>query len=290
MDPDWFEEQLAAAQAAVEAEDFVRAAAIADQLAMDSPEHPQVRTVRAEALLHTGGADEALAEARRAAELSPLDPHAQRILGRAAWRRGRLTQAQDAFSSAIRFSDRAPPALTEYAWFMASQRGPKPAEQAARQAVAAAENSATAWAALGLAQYRLHRLAEAEESLRRALAIDPEDPNAQSVMVLLLQDRGKNAEAEILADHLEAHPGTEDLVESVRHEAKERRLAARLVVRHLDRPPPAAPPRGIWFVILTFAVFLGGVLLVAFPDAPLLILLCVTIPLLLGALCYWYLR
>ena len=46
-------------------------------------------------------------------------------------------------------------------------------EPATRRAIDADESSSTAWAALGLVQYRLHRHQEAGESLHRALQLDP---------------------------------------------------------------------------------------------------------------------
>jgi Flp pilus assembly protein TadD len=290
VDAHWFEEQLEDALAAVKAGDYVRATAIADQLAMEAPEHPLVRAIRAQALLHISGADEALSEAQRAVELNPPDPQGHLILGYAAWRLQRLMLAETAFASAVRFSDRAPRYLAEYAWFLASARAPKPAEQAAQNALAADANSATAWAALGMAQFRMHRRAEAEESLRRALTLNPQDVAAQSAMVLLLQEQGRNVQAEILADRLEAHPGTEELVETVRQQAKHRRLAARLIARRLPvESAPAGNFRRLWIGVLLTAAVVGGMLFLAFPGEPLLILLCVTIPLALGAFFYWLL-
>ena len=53
--------------------------------------------------------------------------------------------------------------------------------------------------ALGLAQFRLHRRQEAEVSLTRALQLDPNDPYAQSVMAMLLQDQRQDSKAVALA-------------------------------------------------------------------------------------------
>ena len=133
-----------------------------------------------------------------------------------------------------------------------TERGPKPAEQAAQEAVEADAESSTAWAALGLAQFRLHRREEAEASLRRALQLNPNDIYAQSAMVALLQDRHDDGKAEALAGLLGEHAGTEDLVAAVRDNAKQRRIARMLVERKVDldgtgrRAAAATAGSGCW--------------------------------------------
>ena len=133
--------------------------------------------------------------------------------------------------------------ISEYAWFMANERGPKLAEQSAREAIEADAGSSTAWAALGLAQFRLRRRDEADASLRRALELNPDDIYAQSAMVALLQDRGDDRRAEALVGLLQEHAGTEELVASVRDEAKQRRIARMLMERKVDLDQLVAEPR-----------------------------------------------
>ena len=133
--------------------------------------------------------------------------------------------------------------LGEYAWFMANERGPKLAERSAREALEADAGSSTAWAALGLAQFRLHRREAAEASLRRALELNPNDIYAQSAMVTLLQDRGDDRSAEALVGLLQEHAGTEELVASVRDESKQRRIARMLMERKVDLDQLVSEPR-----------------------------------------------
>jgi len=114
---------------------------------------------------------------------------------------------------------------------MASERGPRPAIEAATAAVRAAAHSSTAWAALGLAQFRLRRRREAEASLHKALKLDPNDPYAQSVMAALLQDKRQDSQAVALSRLLEETPGTEQIVADIRDEAKRRQFAKRMVER-----------------------------------------------------------
>ncbi len=278
MDQDAIEELSDQAFEALRRGDHVRALAVADQLTAALPESPVARAIRAQALLGTDASEEAVAEARRAVELDPQNQYAQRLLGLAAWRAERLTLAQSSLERAVGLSGRKPELLAEYAWFMASERGPRLAEQAAREAVGADDNSSTAWAALGLAQYRLHRRKEAEASLRRALELNPNDLYAQSAMVVLLQDQRKDAKAEALAHLLEDSPGTEEFVESVRAEAKRRQIARMLLEREAVRDSVFAESprrRGLWLVMM--AVMMAGLCILIQPSGPFQLSLCLIV-------------
>ena len=260
--------------AALGASDYVRALALGDQLVAARPKHAVAHAIRAQALLGADSPEESFQEARRAVDLAPADAHAHRLLALAAWRTERLTLAQESFVQAIEGSGRQPTLLSEYAWFMANQRGPKLAEQAAKEAIEADADSSTAWAALGQAQFRLHRRAEAEASLRRALELNPNDIYAQSAMVALLQDRRDDAKAEALVGLLEEHAGTEDLIASVRDDAKQRQIARMLLERKVDLEGLDRQPRRYGWIWL-----LGGGTLFAIasafldPRAPVVVVL-----------------
>jgi len=280
MDPARIEELLEEALGALRRGDHVRALAIADQLTTALPESPVARAIRAHALLGTDAGGEAVAEAQRAVELDPRNQYAQRLLGLAAWRDERLTLAQVSLERAVELSGRKPELLAEYAWFMASERGPRLAEQAAQEAVCADEGSSTAWAALGLAQYRLHRRKEAEASLRRALELGPNDLYAQSAMVVLLQDQRKDTKAEALAHLLEGSPGTEEFVESVRAEARERQIARMLLERKAIPNEVSAESlrrRGFWLAVA--AAMIAGMCVLIQPQGAIQLLLCLIVPL-----------
>lgn len=211
---------------------------------------------------------ERLAEAERAAELVPHDERAHLMLGRCAWQLGRLTQAQLALESAVRLSDRDPAVLAEYAAFMAQERGPRPAAIAARKAVDADTESPLAWAALALAQYRLHQRTDAETSVRTALRHGPTNGLAQALMVTLLRERGEDAQAAALVDVMQDDPEAGPFVAAVRKDLSRRRairaafdrpgLAALLVGQH--REPKAA--RWLWrFLVLNALLTSFGLLL-----------------------------
>jgi Tfp pilus assembly protein PilF len=244
--------------------DYVRALAIGDQLAAAAPDRATVRAIRAQALLGSDSPEESYEEAQQAVELAPTDEHAHRLLAMSAWRLGRLGIAQDSFQRAIFLSNRMPAILADYAWFMATERGPKLAKEAAEAAVQADPKSSTAWAALGLAQYRLRRRAQAEAHLRRALELNPNDIYAQSAMVTILQDRHEDNQAEALAGLLEEHAGTEELVTAVRDEARRRRIGRMLVERKVDVDAPPRQPRSYFWVWAMAVATLVGLLFAVF--------------------------
>jgi Tfp pilus assembly protein PilF len=247
--------------------DDVRAVAIADQLIAAVPDDAVAHAVRAQGLLSSENTKEALEEARRAVELDGENQNAHRLLGLAAWRAERLSLAQESLERAIELSGRRPEFLSEYAWFMASERGPRPAQLAAREAVEADAESSTAWAALGMAQLRLHRRDDAEVSLRRALKLDPNDLYARAAMLTLLQEQHQDGKAEALADLLSDEPHAEEFVAQVRDEAKQRKIAQMLVER--DAMPEArqtdAPRRlATWFMLVVLLI--AGLVLLLRPP------------------------
>ncbi|HEX4149351.1 MAG TPA: hypothetical protein VHY20_10200, partial [Pirellulales bacterium] len=187
MQPEEIEQLVCEAGEALAASQYVRALALLDQLQAIEADNALVHQLRANVLLALGNFDAALGEAEQAAELAPADTQAPLLVARTAWRMGATGKAQSAFERAMRLSSAEPALLAEYAVFMAQERGPRPAELAARQALAADEQSAEAWAALGLAQHRMHRAGAAEASLKRALQLDPNSAIAQSAMAVVLR-------------------------------------------------------------------------------------------------------
>jgi Tfp pilus assembly protein PilF len=262
--------------------DYVRAVGMADQLVAAAPDRAVVRAIRAQALLGADSPEESFREARQAVDLDPDDHYAQHLLAMTAWRTGRLGPAQAAYERAVELSGGRPSLLSDYAWFMATERGPRPAEQVARRAVAADPQSSTAWAALGLSQFRLHQREEAEISLRRALKLDPNDIYAQSAMLALLQDRGEDAQAEALAGMLAEHAGAEHLAVSVREDVKRRRIARMLVERKVDFDAPAGQPRSyLWLWLTAFGALTAFLFAFVHPWGPAAVLSLTVIALLL---------
>ncbi len=281
MDPREIRDLIDEARSALESGDHPRALELTLRLVGECPQDVEVRLLRAKVLLYADAGDEALGEARRVAKMVPGSDEAQTLLGLAAWRSGRLTLAQESLQRAIRLSGRRPGLLADYAWFMAQERGPKLAEVAAREAIAANENSSTAWAALGRTQFRLHRYAEADASLQRALKLDPNDPYAQQAMMDLLHQRRQDGKAVALASLLQDTPGTEQIVEKIRSEVASRQIARKLLERRAMPEPNFDNPRHRWNWLFVAAFLMTGLLLLFQPATPTALAICVIVPMIL---------
>lgn len=267
--------------------EHIRAVAIADQLVSVRDNDAAVHNLRAQALLKLKAAEEAFEEAERAVRLDARNSQVRMLLGMAAWELGRLGLAQQAFERSIELSGNEPKLLTRYAWFLACERGPKVAAEAAEEALRADSNSALAWAALGLVQLRQHRLPAACESLRRALEIDPRDVHAQSVMLALLKEQGDDARAEALVEVMGEKPETEELVREVRAEWHRRRLEKMLLEREAIRDSLLPPPRERrWFWPAAVVVLLVVFSLILPQPGVLAALLSILVPLML--LLWWF--
>ncbi len=284
MDPSRMDECVEQALDALRQGNHARTLSIADQLAAAIPDEPLVCVIRAQALLDSDAVQDALVEAKRAVALDPQNPYAHLLLAWALWRLQKLTPAQQSFERAVELSGRRSEFLDEYAWFMAYERGPKLAERAAAEAVRADEKSASAWAALGLARLRLHRMDDAEAALKRALKLDPNSVRAQSAMVILLQKQGKDSSALALTNLVEDSPGSEAFVDAVRAQAKERRISRVILEREeVQDELFAEPRRHLWAWIGSGVLLVGTLLLLFRPDSPGSVFFCVVIPL----LCLW---
>ena len=202
MDSDRVDQLTERAAQALASGEPLRALALADQLTSHDPEDVTSRILRAHALLATGSFDEALRESQVAIRLEPDNEDAQFVEALAAWRNRDIAEAQRAFKQAVELSGHSDQFIAQYAWFLATERGPRLAIRTAEKLIGTSPGVATAWAALGLAQFRLHRAEQAEKSLRRALQIDPKSPEAQSAMIRLLKRRGEHRQAEAIRDVL----------------------------------------------------------------------------------------
>ncbi len=231
MDPAEVNRLIEESLAALHDQEPLRALSLADQAAEAAGEIATVRAVRALALLASGSTVAGFDEARVAAELDGENAGFQLLLARAAVAAGRMTLAQESYERALALEPGDGEIGAEFAWFLAAHRGPKLALAAAQRAVADDDRSPLAWTALGTAEFRLRRFAAARTSLARALKLDPNFVRAQSMMALLLDERGRTREAVALARLLEDQPEAQELVETIREHATHRELAGRLAER-----------------------------------------------------------
>jgi Tfp pilus assembly protein PilF len=256
MRPEDIERLASEAGEALAANQYVRALALLDQLQAIDADNAVVHQLRANVLLAMGNNEAALIEAEHAARLAPTDKQAPLLVARTAWRMGATGKAQSAFERAIKLSSPEPALLAEYAVFMAWERGPRPAELAAREALAANEQSAEAWAALGLAQHRMHRASAADASLKRALQLDPNSSMAQSAMVIVLRDQHQDAKAAALVEIMQDEPANAGFVAAMRKDLRGRKAVKKLLERpevqqQIFRDPTIAPRRTVaWLAIL----------------------------------------
>lgn len=276
--------QLERAQLALQAGNYQYALALTEELLPKAEQIPEVWAVRAKAFCRLQRPLDALEAARRYAAARDSDPAAQWDLAQYAWRAGRLGLAQQAMEKALELTGQDPTLLAEYAWFLAFERGPRVAEEVARRAVERVPESAVAWAALGLAQLRRHRIKEAEKSLGRALKLDPNDPCAQCAMLFLLNEERQNEKAVALSKIVEDHPGSEPIVRSIRQEVTRRMIATKLV----ERGVAFGTPRSIslwWRVVMwMIAGLAAGWMLFIFQAKDIgTIALCIAVPF----LCTW---
>lgn len=248
MEPAEFEIKMQAAIDAFARNDWVRALALTDQLAEIAPDVSGVFAIRAAALLATGSAKPALNDAQRAVRLDAANLLAHLLLADAAGRCGKLGLAQQSLERAIDLSKRDPTILAEYAWFMATNRAPRLAEDAAQAAIRANPKSAAAWAALGLAQNRMHQASLANESLKHALQLDPNDRRAQTANVLSLQSKGQTDRAKALASIMADDPANAPLVQFVHQAAKSGELQRKIIERvGVENLTPVVQVFGPWF-------------------------------------------
>jgi Tfp pilus assembly protein PilF len=203
MDTNRVDEMTERAAQSLAAGEPLRALALADQLVSINPEDATARVIRSHALMATNSLDEAFREAQVAVLFDAESEDAQMAFALAAWRSRKISLAQQAFERAISLSRHRTPFEAQYAWFQSSELDPRSAEKSAERMVGSSPRSATAWASLGLAQFRLNKPEEAAQSLRRALEIDPRSPEAQSAMIRLLKRRGETRQADALREVLQ---------------------------------------------------------------------------------------
>lgn len=255
MDPVEREEKLRTVLVALDHQEFLRALSLADQWVTDDPHDPVAYSMRAYTLLHLHRSQDALEDARRAKELAGDDPTILSLFAQAAEAENRLAWAQEAWEKAIEQSGGSPQILREYARFMVQHRGPRLALEAAQRAQRSDPSNSVGWSILAAAQFRMHQYQEAENSLRQALVLDPNNVQAQSLMAKLLLLKGKQDQALALSQLLEDDAEARPIAEWIRREVKKRDLERILVERALDmsarRPDPGVFVRFrlMWWIL-----------------------------------------
>jgi tetratricopeptide (TPR) repeat protein len=170
---------LQAIQAAAQARDFPRAAALADEALKGGLEHPMVLNLAALKAEQDGRFDDAMKALERAVQIAPQDIGARNALGLILARTERYREALAVFDGVV----------------------------------ALAPEFAGAHCARGAALESMGRLKEAEAAYRHALDLQPDNLGAMQGLANLLSRRGAHADAKPLAEAvLEAEPNFPDAV------------------------------------------------------------------------------
>jgi tetratricopeptide (TPR) repeat protein len=138
-----------------------------------APDDPLINYALGAVALHRREPGEALPYFEKYAALRPDEPRAALALGVAHFKVADFPAAQTALGRAAAHVATAAAAHYFLARIAREENDLPEALRLARKAVEALPDYADAWAELGLVQFRLRQLDEAEEALRRALALDP---------------------------------------------------------------------------------------------------------------------
>ena len=261
MDPNKFEATFDEGFDSLESGHFARALASGDQLVAANPEDARGWALRAGALFDGDNPREALENATRAVFIDPDFMWAQHLLALSAWRMDHLDTAQRAFQAVVALSEHDAVHLAEYAWFMAHARAFGAAERAASEAIKADIDSAVAWAALALAQWKHGRRKDARRSVEQALRCDSNSPRALETMAHFLAEDGETDKAEAIADLIGGESGDEEFADTIRRRARQRGAFNTLLAREEVQRRLAEPPSPPWWQSRVL-YFVGVVLLV----------------------------
>ena len=127
---------------------------------------------RGEAYRRRNELDAAMRDLRRAAELDPLAPRPQEILGDVNYAMGRYTNAVDRYRDYLKLDDRSPRVLYKLALTYVKQGQPAQAATSLRLALGFDDRFAEAHYLLGVCLRELRRPAEALASLERSVVLN----------------------------------------------------------------------------------------------------------------------
>ncbi len=153
----------------------------------------RIRIELASGYFEEGRTEVALDEVKQALASDPQYAPAYNLRGLIYLRLNDPRQAEDSLRRALALSPRDPDTLHNYAWMVCGQGRYDEADRAFGQALASPVHPARArtFLAQGVCQARAGRLAQAEDSLRRAYELDAANPLAAYNLAQLLYRRGE---------------------------------------------------------------------------------------------------
>jgi Tfp pilus assembly protein PilF len=261
MKPEDVEKLAKRAFEAFMAEKHVLGLALTDQLIEAVPTNATFRCWQVYGLLDGGQPQEAVEAARRAVQVAPGAFETHLVLAQSLWTCDNPNEAQREFEQAISLSRGHPYVLSEYASFLAIDRDAADAHRVAEEAIKANPNSADAWAALGVAQYRLQRIPEAKSSLRRSLELNPASNRAALAMQAVLSEVARRKGAAALRDMIKDIPEAGQLAAELCRQVQRREEAwseaAEDEAETVSRRPNSARLRRAWYIAIAVLLALA---------------------------------
>jgi len=219
---------------------------VTDNPVVDGRRRAEVHTALAGEYYSRGNYTVALAESRMALKDDPTYFPAYNMQGLVFMELREDVPAREAFDQALRISPNNPEVLNNFGWFLCTRndqaRGLAMMQRAATDNMY--QSPEKAYLSAGLCLRRMGRLAEAEESLRRAVLIRPDMIGALYNLAVLTYERGeyRDAETYLLRFMRLAQPALEALVLGVNIARKNGdKVAEDSFMQQLRRRFPDAP-------------------------------------------------
>jgi type IV pilus assembly protein PilF len=236
---------IAAAATGCVSQSSVESRPVTDNQPVDARRRAEGHTALAGEYFSRGNHTVALAETRAAIKDDPTYFQAYNMQALVYMELREDGPAREAFNNALRIAPTNPEVQNNYGWFLCMRDDPARGLEMLRRA--ATDNfyqtPEKAWMSMGLCQRKLGRVAEAEESLRRAVLIRPDLVGALYNLAILAYERGAHVDAEnYLVRYMRmVPPSREPLVLGVRiARAKNDRVAEDSLMQQLRRLYPDA--------------------------------------------------
>ncbi len=219
---------------------------VTDAGGADARRRAEVHTALAGEYYARGNYSVALAETRLAVKEDPSYPYAYNMQGLVYMELRDDVPAREAFDRALALQPNNAEVLNNFGWFLCSRnegdRGLRLLQQAAADSLYPTPEKA--YLSMGLCLRRMHRDDQAEQALRRAVAIRPELIGALYNLALLTYERGAYQDSEKYLDRFMrlANPSLDALVLGVKvARANKDNAGEQSYLQQLRRRYPDAP-------------------------------------------------
>jgi tetratricopeptide (TPR) repeat protein len=166
------------------------------QILQQNPDSAAAHILSGEALDGLGRTPEAIAEFQAAAKVPPPDPNLHFGLGYLYWKSHQFDEAKREFESELSIDPNHPQALAYLGDIEMKRTNPDQALPLLRKAVLAKNDIRIAYVDLGAILAQQKQYAEATTALRRAVELDPAQPDAHYRLGRVYQAIGNAAESQ----------------------------------------------------------------------------------------------